>query len=306
MLSKKKYIGITYGDPAGIGPEIVLKTLKDWKRLKFKFKPLVIGLDSISSYKVGSPSKKSALHSYNCLKQTVDLARQKKVISLVTGPVSKQAISSCGIVFSGQTDEIASLCNTKPSSVIMLFASKDFKIALFTRHIALKDVNSKIQKDSLKKFILLLNSELKKWFKIKKPKIAILGLNPHAGEGGLLGNEEEKVIKPVIKSLNLKERSLSIFGPLSPDATLATAGQRYLKNLNQPYDVYVSFYHDQALPLFKAVCGMNGVNVTLGLPFIRVSPAHGTAFDIAGKGKASNEGFVSAIRLVEKVLVKLH
>ena len=148
-----------------------------------------------------------------------------------------------------------------------------------------------------------MNKEVKKWFfrGSKTPQIAILGLNPHAGENGLIGKEEIKIIKPIIKELNLL--GFKLYGPLSPDSTLATAGENYLTGKKQKYDVYVSFYHDQALPMFKAVAGRKGVNISLGLPFLRVSVDHGTAFDIAGRNKASNESLVSAIKLAERLLL---
>lgn len=301
-MKKNNYIGLTYGDPAGIGPEILFKTLKQWKHLKIKLKPLVIGYKELPAlFKSGRPDKYTGLHSYECLKVAVSLLKSKKIRALVTGPVSKSVISQAGIEFSGQTEEIAKLCSVNPQKVIMLFVSGDFRVALFTRHIPLKAVSSKIKKKNLEDFILLLNKELKKWFHIKSPKIALLGLNPHASENSLFGTEEKKVISPVIKKLFRK--GIKVSGPLSPDAALAMAGQNYLRGKKQNYDVYISLYHDQALPMFKAVCGFRGVNMTLGLPFLRVSPHHGTAFDIAGKNeKASNEGLVSAVKLVEHLL----
>ena len=310
-MKDKKCIGLTYGDPASIGPEILLKTLKSWKKYKFKFKPLVIGekdcLDGGSKtrkdfYRSGYPSKLTGEHSYKYLKEAIRLAKEKKIFALVTGPVSKAAINLAKIKFSGQTEEIARSCKTSPQKVIMTFIASDLRIALFTRHIALNKVSSKITRKKLKEHILLLNKELKKWFSIKKPKIAVLGLNPHASEDGLFGDEEKKVISPVIKELS--GIGLKIYGPLSSDATLARAGQDYLQNKKQKYDAYVSFYHDQALPMFKAVAGMNGVNVTLGLPFLRVSVDHGTAFDIAGKNKADHLGLVSAIKFISDIYKK--
>ncbi len=318
MKTKKVIIGLTYGDPAGIGPEILLKTINSWR---FKFTPLIVGnLELLSIYKKhknklflhecndkklnkiisGKPNKISAAHSYQCLKEVTSLALKKKINAMFTGPVSKSQISSTGVKFIGQTDEIAKLCGLKSSDVIMMFLSKDFRIALFTRHVPLKSVSSLITKTKFKKYLLLLNCELKKWLHIEKPKIGILGLNPHSSEGGLFGNEEKSIISPVIKEL--KRQGLNIYGPLSPDATLADAGRAYLLNKKQKHDVYVSFYHDQALPLFKAIAGRDGVNVTLGLPFLRVSVDHGTAFDIAGKNIADNASVVSALKFLDGVL----
>lgn len=298
-MKKEVFIGLTYGDPAGIGPEILFKTLSSWK---FKFLPMVFGSDNlqVENIKLGFPSLESGLDSYNSLIKAVSSAKKKKIIALVTGPVSKYAINLTGKKFEGQTDEIAKQCGIPKSNVIMLFAATDLRIALFTRHIPLKSLFKRLNKSSLENFIILLNKELKSKLRIKNPKIAVLGLNPHASENGLFGNEEEKIISPVVKKLNKK--GIKVFGPLSPDATLSNAGKLYLSKKDQPYDTYVSLYHDQALPMFKAVAGFNGVNVTLGLPFLRVSVDHGTAFDIAGKNKASNEGLISAIRFVERIL----
>lgn len=321
MKIKKVIIGLTYGDPAGIGPEILLKTINSWR---FKSTPLIVGNpELLSLYKKhfkkrknklllhkfndkklnktipGKPNKTSALHSYQCLKEATTLAMKKKIRAIFTGPVSKSQISSTGVKFVGQTDEMAKLCGLKSEDVIMIFVSKDFRIALFTRHVPLKSVSSLITKTKLKKYLLLLNYELIKHLHIKKPKIGIVGLNPHASEGGLFGNEEKSIISPVIKEL--KRDGLNIDGPLSPDATLAGAGRAYLLKKKQKYDIYVSFYHDQALPLFKAVAGKDGVNVTLGLPFLRVSVDHGTAFDIAGKNIADNASVVSSLKFLDSV-----
>ncbi len=321
MKTKKVIIGLTYGDPAGIGPEILLKTISTWKS---KFKPLIIGsVEVLSAYKklfkkcknkillhecggrkskkttLGKPNKISGMHSYDCLKKITSLAINKKVRAIFTGPVSKSSISSAGLKFIGQTDEIAKFCGLKNSDVIMLFVSSDFRIALFSRHVPIKSVSSLITKAKLKSYLFLLNKELKKWLHIKKPRIAVLGLNPHSSEGGLFGNEEKSIIIPVIKEL--KKYGLTIDGPLSPDATLADAGRVYLSRKKQKYDVYVSFYHDQALPVFKALAGRDGVNVTLGLPFLRVSVDHGTAFDIAGKNIADNASVVSALKFLNSV-----
>ena len=294
---KKVFIGLTYGDPAGIGPEILKKVLKTWK---YNSTPYVIGIKDLSNFKPGYPSKITGKHAYECLKLSAKLALNKKINALVTGPVSKEMINKANIDFSGQTDELAKLCKKNPTEVIMLFAANDLRMALFTRHIPLNAVSSKISKQKLNKFLITLNKELKKQFKIKNPKIGVLGLNPHASEKGLFGKEEQKIIIPAINKL--KQSGLKLFGPLSPDATLAKAGQDFLSKKKQKYDAYVSFYHDQGLPMFKAVAGLNGVNVTLGLPFLRVSVDHGTAFDIAGKNQASPQGLISAIELVENIL----
>ena len=296
-MKKDLKIGITYGDPAGIGPEILKKVLKAWK---YDFTPYMIGEKDYLNFKPGYPSKLTGKHSYKCLREATKLAFGKKIDALITGPVSKEMINKTNHGFRGQTDELAKLCKVNLNEVIMLFAANDLRLALFTRHIPLKEVPLKITTKNLSNFLIRLNKELKKWFKIKNPKIAVLGLNPHASENGLFGKEEKNIIIPVIKKLN--KLGLTISGPLSPDGTLAKAGQDFLLKKRQKYDVYVSFYHDQGLPMFKAVATLNGVNITLGLPFLRVSVDHGTAFDIAGKNTASPQGLISAIKFVEDVL----
>ncbi len=296
-MKKNLKIGMTYGDPAGIGPEILRKILRNWR---YSSTPHVIGIKDHLNFKPGCPSKMTGKHSYECLKLSAKLANNKTIDALITGPVSKEMINKANIRFSGQTDELARFCEVSSEKVIMLFVANDLRLALFTRHLPLKDVASKITKKSLSEFLIGLNKEFKKWFKIKNPKIAVLGFNPHAGEKGLFGREEQKIIIPIISKL--KKTGLKLFGPLSPDATLARAGQDFLSGKKQKYDVYVSFYHDQGLPMFKAVADLRGVNVTLGLPFLRVSVDHGTAFDIAGKNTASTQSLKSAVEFVEDVL----
>ena len=220
-MKKEVFIGLTYGDPAGIGPEILRKVLKNWK---YSYTPYVIGAkdyfkkfkipynkrnkiqlhplaESKFDFKPGYPSNITGKHAYECLKLSAKLALSKKINALITNPVSKEAISKANINFLGQTDELAKFCKVNPEKVIMLFAANDLKLALFTRHVSLKDVPRKINQKKLYEFLITLNKELKKWFKIKNPKIAVLGLNPHAGENGLFGKEEEKIISPVIKKL---------------------------------------------------------------------------------------------------------
>ena len=325
-MKNKVLIGFTYGDPSGIGSEILCKTLK---RYKFKYiAPVLIGssnyfkqiqkklkilnqsqcqcfksfnnkyIDKVN-YKLGAPDKSSGLHSYHCLKYAVELANRGDINAIVTGPVSKEIINSAGIKFSGQTDLIADFCKINKNDLIMLFVSKDFRLALFTRHIPLKEVSSKINKKDLKKYLLILIKELKKWFLIKNPKICVLGLNPHAGEKGLFGGEEKNIIIPVIKEL--RKSGYLVYGPSSPDATLAQAGRDYLISKKQKYDAYVSFYHDQGLLFFKALSGKDGINITLGLPYLRVSVDHGTAFDIAGKNKAEPESLIYASRFLDEL-----
>lgn len=303
-MKRRLEIGITYGDPSGIGPEILIKVLQKWN---YNLTPIIFDPQNVlfkkskHGFKPGVISPKAGQYSFKCLENCVKYAKTNKLKAIITGPVSKLAINKSGIKFTGQTEAIADMCKVNKKNVIMLFAQKDFRIALYSRHIPLKEVSKSLNKKDLKNFLVILEKELKEKFKILKPKIAVLGLNPHAGEDGLFGSEEKRIIIPVIKEL-LKKK-MGIYGPFSADAMLAQCAQNYLKSRKQNFDVLVSFYHDQALPVFKGVCGFNGLNITLGLPFLRVSVDHGTAFDIAGKNIADGEGMKSAVKFVNDLLI---
>lgn len=320
-MARKLKIGFTYGDPSSIGPEILLNTLLSWDYLEIL--PILIGdknvlcsykksslgrLNVLEEEKVvfkenvnpGKPNINTGKHAYECMVKSVDLIKNKKIDALVTGPVSKSITSLSYPNFKGQTDALAKLLDIKNDKSIMTFIERDLRIALYTRHIPIRDVPSNLTSKDLIAFVELLIQEHKYHFKrSKKIKIGILGLNPHAGEDGLIGCEELAVFPSVLKTLRAKK--IDIIGPLSPDATLAECGRRYLNNQQQKYDFLISMYHDQCLPMFKAVTGLRGLNVTLGLPILRVSPDHGTAFDIAGKNIASNEGIVSSIEFLRNL-----
>lgn len=320
MPKKEVLIGFTYGDPTSIGPEILLKSLRTFNSRKLK--PIIVGhknvlqnakrlilkndfeIDSndisiLNNLSIGKPSKSSGRHAHECLQRAVNLAKKKKIKGIITGPVSKEIVSKFSPGFTGQTDQIAKACGLTMDEIIMLFVANDLRISLLTRHIPIKKVCKKLSKAAIKTHLKILNKELKKWFGIKKPKIGLLGVNPHAGENGLIGEEDKKIILPAIKEL--RKKGVNVYGPLSPDATLADAGQRYLNDKKQEYDAFVSIFHDQALPMFKAVAGKQGVNVSIGLPFIRVSPDHGTAFDIAGKNKADHAGYDACVKFLETI-----
>lgn len=320
-MPEKTLIGFTYGDPSGIGPEILssalMKVLTSLGGSK-KIYPVIIGDKGLLCFNksifekcffyeipvdkktiISKPNKQTGIHALRCLRAGIKLIKEKKIKFLITGPVSKQIISLSSPNFLGQTEIIAKEFNLISNKLIMLFVSKDLKVSLLTRHLPVSEISKKISIKSILEHVILLNAELKRWFKIKNPKIALLGLNPHAGENGLIGLEEIKYFKQAVKIL--KKKKINVVGPLSPDGTLAKAGQNYLKGNKQEFDAYVSIYHDQALPMFKAVSGLSGLNITLGLPFLRVSPDHGTAFDIAGKKKASDEGIISAVKFVEQI-----
>lgn len=298
------------GDPAGIGPEVVVKALSDMRILKLAHF-LVIGdffaIDKIRSvlkrcpeislldlanvsttnfaFGVERPAFGKASIEY--LDKALELINSREADALVTAPVNKSSIRSAGFErFEGHTEYLAQRSNSKEFA--MMFVGEALKITLVTRHIALKDVSKAITEDLVCRAIRLTDEYLKKYFGIKNPKIAVAGLNPHASDHGLFGDEEEKVIVPAIRKLSSKIKN--IYGPLPADAVFHEA-------LKGKFDAVVAMYHDQALAPFKTLYFDNGVNLTLGLPFVRTSPDHGTAFDIAGKGIADATSMKEAIIL---------
>jgi 4-hydroxythreonine-4-phosphate dehydrogenase len=205
---------------------------------------------------------------------------------LVTGPINKKNIQSPGFNFSGHTEYLAQKFNTR--DYLMLMVAGDLRLGVVTGHIPLKDVASVLTTELLLKKIEVLNQSLFYDFGIRRPRIAVLGLNPHAGDGGLLGTEEDTVIIPAIKKAN--EKGILTFGPFPADGFFAAGGAK-------GYDAVLAMYHDQGLIPFKALSFSEGVNYTAGLPVVRTSPAHGTAYEIAGKDLASPDSFRQALYL---------
>lgn len=270
-MRKRPKILITAGDPEGIGPEVIKKALRD-PRIK-----------SIADFFVIKPNDKTG---FGAIKKAGEILKRGEADALVTAPVNKARISGSGIPFRGHTEYLAKTARVK--KIAMMFCSGIFRVTIVTRHIALKDVSRILTKDKIVDTAILTNDALIKYFRIKRPEIALCGLNPHAGEGGLIGNEEERVIIPAIKKL--KSRIPRIQGPLPADIV-------FHKAYKGKFDAVIAMYHDQGLGPFKMMAFEKGVNVTLGLPFVRTSPDHGTAYDIAGKGIADPTSMKEAIRL---------
>lgn len=311
-------IAVTLGDTNGIGAEIIIKALNkinlpadkvliignsdvfqfysEKLNLKFnqKYEILEIPFD-IKNIEIGKDSEYSGEFSYNCLVKACELAKDGKIKSIVTAPVSKNALNMAGYNFSGQTEVLEKFLSDDEHHAEMFFVAKDFRVLLLTRHIPLSEVSKNITKDMIIDKIKRLNNELQNKFNIKSPKIGICALNPHAGENGLIGSEEQEIIIPAINELN--KQNINISKPYPADSILKTACQKYLKNESQPYDTYVACYHDQGLIPVKSVAFDYTVNTTIGLPVLRTSPAHGTAFDIAGKNLADELSMVEAIKL---------
>ena len=308
--SSKPRIVITMGDPSGIGPEVTLKALASPKvrgladfivvgsafvigrltcDLGIKFTGRLVNIDNVPqkifAYGRSHPVFGRAAMEY--LDKAIDIIVNNGADSLVTAPINKASIKAAGFEgFEGHTEYLAEKTGAK--SFAMMFVGKKFKITLVTRHIALKDVPDKLTESKIFSAIELTDRYLKKFFRIRSPRIGVAGLNPHAGENGMFGREEGLVIAPAIR--RAAKRIKGIRGPVSPDVIFNAA-------LEGKFDAVVSMYHDQALIPFKLLYFDTGVNLTLGLPFIRTSPDHGTAFDIAGKGVAGHSSMVEAIRL---------
>ena len=320
----------SHGESSGIGPDLVIKLCKTnyWAKLKY---PLIIVGDpklfidranllkkniniiSIKSINEAQPNKKNTLqillngkckntnpgrlyksnvkYILDVLNTSINICIKNKDCALVTGPLSKENIIKIDPQFTGHTEHIQKL--TKSKDVLMLLGSEKLKLAFITTHIPLQKVSSAINEKAIFSKTKILNVELKKKFKIKNPRIGILGLNPHAGENGKIGNEEFDKIAPAIKKL--KSQKINISGPISAD-TAFTASNR------KKYDAFVAMYHDQALPVLKAISFGSGYNITLGVSIIRTSVDHGVALDIAGKDGLDYGSLQSAINLAQKII----
>jgi 4-hydroxythreonine-4-phosphate dehydrogenase len=298
------------GDPSGVGPEVIVKALSD-KKISSLAHITVIGdyfvinkvkkdlnakaefsLTDLSNvpqnnFSYGKNSPQYGRASVEYLGKALQVIKNKEADALVTAPLNKSSVRSAGIKdFEGHTEYMAAATGTKDFS--MMFVGKRLKVALVTRHLALKDVPAALTADNVYKAIMLTADSLKKFFGVKSPRIGVAGLNPHAGDGGIFGDEESKAIIPAINRASAAVKKIK--GPIPADVIFHEA-------LEGMFDAIVTMYHDQALAPFKMLYFKDGVNLTLGLPFIRTSPDHGTAFDIAGKGIADPSSMKEAIRL---------
>ena len=252
----------------------------------------VLGVSLKTPVCAGQLNSANAEYVIELLRRGVELCKTYKKSALVTAPVQKSVINQAGIKFTGHTEFLADLTGTR--TPVMLLVAKNMRVALATTHLPLREVVSVINRQSLKKTINVLSNDLEQRFGLNKPRIVILGLNPHAGEAGVIGNEEQKIIKPLIEELS--STGLNIQGPLPADT--AFTPERLAE-----CDVILAMYHDQGLPAIKALSFGNIVNVTLGLPIIRTSVDHGTALALAGTGKAKIESLKQAVLLAIKLLL---
>ncbi len=332
MKKKKPIIAVTMGDPAGIGPEIVMKAFtrhRDWrasflvigdafvmnetaKTLGYRKKigtatifsstekavkngrcPYLIDLKNVDrkNFRFGQTDASCGKAAIEYINKAVDLIKVGAADALVTAPISKEAINLAGFNWPGHTEYLAYLSDTK--RFCMMLAGGPLRVVLATRHIALKDICKRLNSKEIYEAIALTYDLLKKQFRIKDPKIAVSALNPHAGEGGLFSDEEKRVILPAIKKA--AGASIKVIGPLAADSLFYHA-------YRGAFDAEIVMYHDQGLIPLKMIARDSAVNITLGLPFVRTSPAHGTAFDIAGKNKANPSSMIEAIRMARRLV----
>ncbi|MDB3952091.1 4-hydroxythreonine-4-phosphate dehydrogenase PdxA [Gammaproteobacteria bacterium] len=276
-----------------LGKKINLKEVSDIKQLEANKKNVIqiMHVSDCRNTKYGKLYKSNAQYVLDNLQFGIDEALKDKNFALVTGPISKENIISINKDFSGHTEYIQQ--RTKSAEVLMLLSSNQLKVALATTHVPLKEVANKISKELVISKAITLNKGLKEKFKIKDPNIKLLGLNPHSGEGGKIGNEEIDIIIPAVKELRKKKINISY--PISADTAFTK------KNLKKT-DAFLGMYHDQVLPVIKALSFGNAINITLGVPITRTSVDHGVALDIAGTGKSDPSSLKEAIKTAKKII----
>lgn len=321
QTTEKPIIGITCGDINGIGIEIIIKTLSDNRILEF-CTPVFFGSNKlINFYRKSMPDlnfnwqnikelnriNPKQVNIFNCWEEDVIIQpgqlnetggkyavrsllaathalKKNEIHGMVTSPIHKKNVQSAEFSYTGHTPFLKNYFGV--NDVVMILFANEFRVALLTEHIPVNEVAANISKETILRKLNILNDSLKKDFGIDKPKIAVLGLNPHAGDEGLIGKEEDTIIKPAIKEA--KQNNLLVTGPFSADGFFA-------RQYHDRFDAVLAMYHDQGLIPFKALASGEGVNYTAGLPVVRTSPDHGTAFDIAGKGKADESSLRTAI-----------
>jgi 4-hydroxythreonine-4-phosphate dehydrogenase len=288
MVAMKPRVAITCGDPAGIGPEIARKAAGD-PRVRKVCEPIVYGPPAGSTFKPGELSADAGRAAYETLCSAVGDARAGVVAAIATAPVNKLAFARAGLPWKGHTDLLAHL--TGSTRVAMMFWSEPLKVVLATIHIPLASVTNALTRELMDDIIELSARELPR-FGLEKPRLAVAGLNPHAGEEGLLGHEERKVLRPAIETA--QKRGIRIDGPFPGDTVFGRA-------VRGEFDAVIACYHDQGLIPVKLLAFGRAVNVTLGLPIIRTSVDHGTAFDIAGKNIADPSSMIEATLLAAKL-----
>ena len=281
-------LGITLGDPAGVGPELVRKVIRKMAR---SYELRIIGDED--GFLLGRPTLRGAKMALEALQESVRLLKSGEIVGVVNGPVSKEWLRRVGFQFPGQTEFYAKAFGMKGSEVTMMMIGPRLRVALVSTHLSLKKAVNNLSKGGIVRAGVHLAETLRR-MGFRKPRIAVCGLNPHGGEGGLFGNEERKVVEPAVRELS-KKVGYKVWGPESPDTVFWRAGKG-------EFDGVVALYHDQGLIPAKLLDFESTVNVTVGLPVVRCSPDHGTAFDLAGRGKAKADSLMAAIRLAGKLV----
>lgn len=316
-------IALTSGEPAGIGPELCLAIARGplpfdlvciadrdllsersrqlgWPVVLHDYAPgeprqhepgtlTVLHVPLAVPSKAGQLDKRNARYVLTLLDRAVSGARSGEFAAIVTAPVHKGVINDSGVPFTGHTEYLAQSTGAEP---VMLLAAPGMRVALATTHLPLKDVSAAITVDSLLRTATILDADLRKWWRLRSPRIAVCGLNPHAGEGGYLGDEEIRVIAPAIRLM--QERGIHATGPLPADTA-------FVPDALKRCDAVLAMYHDQGLPVIKHAGFDRAVNVTLGLPLLRTSVDHGTALDLAGTGRADPGSLRAAIDLAGEI-----
>ncbi|MEW6615691.1 MAG: 4-hydroxythreonine-4-phosphate dehydrogenase PdxA [Thermodesulfobacteriota bacterium] len=329
---KLPVIGITMGDPAGVGPEIIVKALSD-PRIFQICRPVVLGdhglistvvqmlgmevkVNTITNIRAeryhagyinvlnlshldvnavawGKPDERFGKAVVDYIKTGTKLALDGEIDAITTAPINKEVINRAGYAYAGHTELFAELTHTK--DYVMMLTGEKLRVAMVTTHCRVRDVADLLNTQRIFTIIKMTNNSLKEYFAISKPRIAVASLNPHGGEGGIFGDEEERIIIPAINIA--KAAGIDAVGPLPPDTLFYYASRG-------DYDVVVCMYHDQGLIPLKLLSFQDAVNVTLGLPIIRTSVDHGTAYDIAGTGSANETSLKNAIRLASSMTDK--
>jgi 4-hydroxythreonine-4-phosphate dehydrogenase len=297
----KPRIGITCGDPAGIGPEIAQKAVED-PRVTTACEPLLYGPSSTTSarFPAGRPTAESGRAAYDAIVQAATDALQGRIAGVATAPISKEALALAGLEWRGHTELLQHL--TGAPRVAMLFHTEALTVTLATIHVPLAEVSRALTPARLQDAIELTADWLPR-VGVRQPRIAVTGLNPHAGEAGLIGTEDRDVIAPVVAAC--RGRGLEVTGPLPADSLFARWHEP--SGSSPPrFDAVVACYHDQGLIPVKLLGSGRAVNVTLGLPIVRTSVDHGTAYDIAGRGSADHSSLVEAILLAARLANSSH
>ena len=327
-MSKLPIIGITLGDVNSISVEVIIKTLLDnriadfctpvvygspkvisfWKKamghadfnlnsiknleeVHTKKSNLLVCWDEEMEIKPGEDTETAGKYAFKSLEKATKDVIAGKIHAIVTGPLNKNNVNTPSLAFKGHTEYLAQQANT--DNYIMMLVSEQLKVGLVTGHVPISEVASKISKDLILKKLRIMHKSLQQDFSITKPKIAVLGLNPHAGDNGLMGTEDKDIIAEAVKTAQAEK--IIAYGPYSSDGFF---GSRQF----QQFDAVLAMYHDQGLIPFKYLAFDDGVNYTAGLPFVRTSPDHGTAYNIAGKNKASETSFRNALYMAIDVV----